>query len=101
MTKGMSISRPCATCTTRLRAIVWALGTVMSAAALADDPRTALICDDSMKTAFKPDANTTVTLVKAFKAGDPLLLSGAPTASTPIASKDVCLVKLNVGPGNP
>ncbi len=101
MTKGMSTSRPSATCATRLRAIVLALGTVMSAAALADRPRTALICDDSMKAAFKPDANTTVTLVKAFKAGDPLLLSGTPTASTPTASKDVCLVKLNVGPGNP
>ena len=27
----------------------------------------ALTCDNSMITAFKPDANTTVTLVKAFK----------------------------------
>jgi Tannase and feruloyl esterase len=110
MTKGMSISRPSAACTTRLTAIVLALGTMMSAAVLADSPgdidhkrhpRTALTCDDSMKSAFKPDANTTVRLVKAFKAGDPLILSGTPTPATPIASKDVCLVKLNVGPGNP
>jgi len=62
---------------------------------------TTLSCDDSMKTAFKPDANTTVLLVKAFKKGDALLLSGTPTASTPTAANDLCVVKLNVGPGNP
>lgn len=60
-----------------------------------------LSCDDSMKTAFAPDANTKVTLVKAFKKGDALLLTGTATASTPMASNDVCVVKLNVGPGNP
>ena len=58
----------------------------------------ALSCDDTMKTAFKPDANTTVLLVKAFKKGDVLTLG---TATTPVAANDVCLVKLNVGPGNP
>lgn len=62
---------------------------------------TALTCDDSMKTSFKPDANTTVLLVKAFKTGDPLILTGSAAADTPVASKDVCVVKLNVGPGNP
>lgn len=60
-----------------------------------------LSCDDSMKTAFKPDANTTVLLVKAFKKGDALLLSGTATATTPTAANDLCVVKLNVGPGNP
>ena len=65
-------------------------------------PTTALTCDDSMKKAFKPDANTTVTLVKAFKKGDRLALSGTPASPPPlVASTDVCLVKLNVGPGNP
>jgi Tannase and feruloyl esterase len=58
----------------------------------------ALTCDDTMKTAFQPDANTTVLLVKAFKKGDALTLG---TATTPVATNDVCLVKLNVGPGNP
>lgn len=58
-----------------------------------------LTCDESMKTAFKPDANTTVTLVKAFKKGDDINLNG--TASGSIAANDECLVKLNVGPGNP
>ena len=61
-------------------------------------PPVALTCDDTMKTAFQPDANTTVLVVKSFKAGDPLTLG---TATTPVAAKDLCFVKLNVGPGNP
>jgi feruloyl esterase len=60
-----------------------------------------LTCDESIKTAFRPDANTTVVLVKSFKTGDPLILSGTPTGTTPTATSDVCVVKLNVGPGNP
>jgi Tannase and feruloyl esterase len=65
-------------------------------------PAVALTCDDSMKTAFKPDANTTVLLVKAFKKGDPIALSGTPTSpAPPTAAHDLCLVKLNVGPGHP
>ena len=59
----------------------------------------ALTCDDTMKTAFKPDANTTVLLVKSFKAGDPIALSGT-TGTPPVAAKDLCFVKLVVGPGN-
>jgi feruloyl esterase len=55
-----------------------------------------------MITAFKPDANTTVTLVKAFKQGDPLALAGTPASPPPpIAANDMCLVKLTIGPGNP
>lgn len=64
-------------------------------------PPTLLACDDSMKSRFRPDANTTVLLVKAFRKGDPILLSGTATGSTPVAANDICLVKLNVGPGNP
>lgn len=60
-----------------------------------------LVCDDTMKTRFTPDSLTQVLLVKPFKAGDPLLLSGASTATTPTATSDVCVVKLLVGPGNP
>lgn len=59
---------------------------------------TALACDESLKTAFKPDANTTVTVVKQFKQGDDLNLDGK--ASGTVAASDVCMVKLNVGPGN-
>ena len=55
-----------------------------------------LACDDSIKSGFAAES-TTVLLVKSFKAGDPLLLSGAATPSTPVASNDVCVVKLLVG----
>lgn len=63
-------------------------------------PQAALTCDDSLKTGFSPDANTTVVAVKSFKKGDALLLSGTATAQTPLAANDLCMVKLNVGPGN-
>lgn len=59
-----------------------------------------LTCDDTLKTSFKPDANTSVVAVKAFKKGDALVVSGAAPAGTPVAANDVCMVKLNVGPGN-
>lgn len=62
---------------------------------------TTLSCDDTLKSAFKPDADTTVLMVKSFKKGDVLLLSGASTSTTLTAANDVCVVKLNVGPGNP
>lgn len=58
----------------------------------------ALVCDESLKTAFKPDANTTVTVVKQFRKGDDLNLDGK--ASGTVAASDVCMVKLNVGPGH-
>jgi hypothetical protein len=64
-------------------------------------PTAALACDDGIKTTFKPDANTTVLLVKAFKRGDPVALSGTPATPAPVAAPvDLCLVKLLVGPGN-
>lgn len=60
-------------------------------------PPTALLaCDDSMKTAFKPDADTSVVLVKAYRQGDTLALSGT---GGPAAAADLCLVKMVVGPG--
>ncbi len=59
-----------------------------------------LTCDSSITTGFKPDASTSVLLVKAFRKGDALLLSGTATATTPTAGNDLCVVKLNVGPGN-
>lgn len=68
------------------------------APAPAPAPQAALACDDSMKTAFKPDANTSVVLVKAYKQGDALALSGT-TGTPPVAAADLCLVKLVVGPG--
>lgn len=60
-----------------------------------------LTCDDTLKANFKPDSNTSVVAVKSFKKGDALILSGAGTATSPTAANDVCMVKINVGPGNP
>lgn len=60
----------------------------------------ALACNDTMKTAFVPDANTSVLLVRSYKKGDALTL-GTATATTPTAAADLCVVKLLVGPGNP
>lgn len=73
-----------------------------SVSAVTPTPTALLTCDNSMIAAFKPDANTTVTLVKAFKKGDSLALSGTPAAPVPpVAANDLCMVKINVGPGNP
>ena len=50
---------------------------------------------------LRNDHLASVLLVKEFKQGDPLLLSGTPTANTPRAASDLCFAKINVGPGNP
>jgi feruloyl esterase len=63
-----------------------------------DAPMVRLTCDDSLKSAFKPDANTTVVLVKSFNQGDPLALSGT-TGTPPTAAAALCLVKMIIGPG--
>jgi hypothetical protein len=61
--------------------------------ALADS----LLCDDGIKTAFRPDADTKVVAVRLVKKGEELK---APDASQPVtAAADLCLVKLLVGPG--
>jgi len=86
-----------ATCASAV--LLAACGGNTSSSALTAATTKPLTCDDSMKAAFKPDANTTVTLVKAFKKGDDINVSG--TASGVKAANDECLVKLNVGPGNP
>jgi hypothetical protein len=54
-----------------------------------------------MIAAFAPDA-TAITLVKAFRQGEPIALPGTPATPAPaMAPHDLCLVKLNIGPGNP
>jgi feruloyl esterase len=56
-----------------------------------------LSCDDGIKSAFRPDADTSVIAVRLVKKGEELK---APDASQPItAVADLCLVKLLVGPG--
>ena len=76
-------------------------------------PSGAAACDDGLKTALSSNADTKVLLVKQFRQGEPLLLTGAantvtssaveraPDATSPRAGVDLCLVKLLVGPGNP
>jgi hypothetical protein len=81
-----------------------ACGVALAMPASAHDApvRQPLACDDTLKDAFKPDAQTSVLLVKAFSKGDVLALSGTPaTPPPPVAANDVCVVKLLVGPGNP
>lgn len=60
-----------------------------------------LACDESLRGVFAENADTEVLLVQSFQAGDLLQLSDTPTTNAPAASNPVCLVKLNVGPGNP
>jgi Tannase and feruloyl esterase len=54
-------------------------------------------CDDGIKTAFKPDADTTVVAVRGVKKGESLVAVDSPSPVT--AAADMCLVKLLVGPG--
>jgi hypothetical protein len=56
-----------------------------------------LACDDGIKTAFHPDADTSVVAVRLVKKGEELLAPDAPKPVT--AAADLCLVKLVVGPG--
>lgn len=86
------------------------LGTIVAASLTVSGPANAeldvvqttqarLACDESLKTAFQPDDLTTVLMVRAFSAGDPLVLEDSPVEDPMVASADVCVVKLNVGPG--
>src|SRR2546423_10650207 len=61
--------------------------------ALADQ----LPCDDGIKTAFRPDADTRVMAARLVKRGEELRAPDAPQPVT--AAADLCLVKLLVGPG--
>jgi Tannase and feruloyl esterase len=57
-----------------------------------------LACDDGIKTAFRPDAATTVLAVRAIKKGEELASGDVPKPPI-VAATDLCLVKLLVGPG--
>ena len=68
-----------------------------------DDTAATASCDaSSIARVFKHDKKVTVLLVKEFKKGDSIALSGTPATPTPpVAGNDVCLAKLLVGPGHP
>ncbi|SEB15649.1 tannase/feruloyl esterase family alpha/beta hydrolase [Variovorax sp. YR216] len=57
----------------------------------------ALACDDSIKTAFQPDAQTRVIAVRRIAKGTQLTAVDSQKPVT--AARDMCLVKLLVGPG--
>ncbi len=57
-----------------------------------------LACDDGIKTAFHPDADTSVIAVRLVKKGEELAAQDVPKPPM-IAAADLCLVKLLVGPG--
>jgi len=57
--------------------------------------------EECAREVFAGDDLTSVVLVTAFKAGDPLVLSEPAMDFTPAAPRDLFLVKLIVGPGNP
>ncbi|MDM0041215.1 tannase/feruloyl esterase family alpha/beta hydrolase [Variovorax sp. J22G21] len=64
---------------------------------VATPPSKPLACDDGLKSAFKPDALTTVVAVRNIRKGTPLVAVDSPQPIT--AATDMCLVKLLVGPG--
>jgi hypothetical protein len=76
----------------------WAIvGAAVLLAACAGAPQVPLACNDGIKSAFKPDAQTTVVSVREIKQGTALT---AVDSATPVtAARDMCLVKLLVGPG--
>lgn len=58
-------------------------------------------CGDQLKTDFRPDANTTIILVKHFMKGEPLVLPGGVDVQAALAApRELCLVKMIVGPGH-
>ena len=84
-----------------IRSLALAIGlpwvSLLVACSTAPPPMLPLACDDSIKTAFKPDGDTTVVAVRQIKKGEALI---AQDSASPItAAADLCLVKLLVGPG--
>jgi hypothetical protein len=78
-----------------LAAVLWMLAGCAAIDGAA--PRAPLACTDELKTAFRPDAQTTVVAVRAVRRGEALVAVDSPNPIT--AADDLCLVKLLVGPG--
>jgi hypothetical protein len=76
------------------------LGAMATACSSLSTPATApLGCDDKLKAAFKPDPQTSVVAVLAYKKGDKIFVSDS--ASPVTLAADMCMVKIKVGPGQP
>jgi hypothetical protein len=76
------------------------LAAAMLLAGAAGGAAAPLLCDDTIKTSFKPDVETSVILVKPFRRGEAIRLDSS-RAPFVTAAADLCLVKLIVGPGSP
>jgi pimeloyl-ACP methyl ester carboxylesterase len=75
-------------------------GTLTACSSLGTAPNTEpLACNDGLKTAFRPDALTSVVAVKSYQRGDKVFVSDSNAPVTLAAN--MCMVKLLVGPGNP
>lgn len=57
-------------------------------------------CDEDLKS-LELGPLATITLVHAFPAGSTLALTTPAPPDTPMTPVDLCMVKLNIGPGNP
>jgi feruloyl esterase len=82
----------------RARSVV-AGAALLAAICSASAPASAqqLGCDDGLKTAFHPDADTTIVAIRSIRKDEELLAPDSPRPIT--AAADMCLVKLLVGPG--
>lgn len=89
--------------------LIGAAATLFAAAAAAlpaeATPATGdLRCDSSISAQFRPDANTRVLVVRAFRKGDslpnPTLQRVFDSGVNPVGA-DLCMVKLLIGPGSP
>lgn len=58
-------------------------------------------CGPALGRIFDNDPQTSVVLIKQFETGEKLVLPGDNAPNAPSAARPLCLVKLNVGPGNP
>ena len=77
---------------------IWAVLLLAACGHLTSAHAAPLPCDDGIKTAFHPDANTIVVAVRLVKKGEELTAGDVPKPPV-IAVADLCLVKLLVGPG--
>jgi Tannase and feruloyl esterase len=78
--------------------IMWAVLLLAACGQITSASAQQLACDDGIKTAFRPDENTTVVTVRPIKKGDELAAGDVPKPPI-VAAADLCLVKLLVGPG--
>ena len=77
---------------------LWALALLSAGGNVVPALAEPLACDDGIKTAFHPDADTTVVAVRLVKKGEELAAQDVPKPPM-AAAADLCLVKLLVGPG--